>query len=170
MQVPDSLQRSMEGAGNANTKVLLGYKKGQSVQVPDLETELEVDMSAELAVQVQPKLVKPKKVAGAPFKADFCFRDGKVSLRTPADTTDMVLEYQCRWGQVNVGALSKALQERGMGEVFVHEDSSAAIMVEIRSPSKAWIELGPNTSHIKANESSLRLLIADAVNSVLQVM
>lgn len=164
MQVPDSVQRSIEGAGNA--KVILGYKNGQLVQVPDLETELEVDMSAELAVQVQPKLVKPKKVAGAPFQADFCFRDGKVSLRT----SDVVLEYQCRWGQVNVGALSKALQERGISEVSVHEDSSAAIMVEIRAPSKAWIELGPNSSHIKANESSLRQLLADAVNSVLQVM
>jgi len=176
--VPDFSQRSLEAA-ESNTKVLLGYEVGRSVQVPNFETELEVDMCAELALQVQPKLVKPKTVAAAPFQADFCFRDGKLSLQTPASSSLSSDDYQCRWGQVNVGALSRALQERGMGDVSVHEsvvDESSALsahisfVVEIRSPSRAWIELGPNSSHIKANEPSLRHLIADAVNSVLQVM
>lgn len=167
-----------------NTKVVLGYKKGRSVRVPNFETELEVDMSAELALQVQPKLLKPRKVAAAPVQADFCFRDGKLSLQTPASSSLSTDVVQCRWGQVNVGALSRALQERGMGDVSIHEsvvDESSAVregpvsayksfMVEIRSPARAWIELGPNSSHIKANEPSLRHLIADAVNSVLQVM
>lgn len=157
--------------------MILGYTKGRSVRVPSFGTELEVDMSAELALQVQPKLMKPKKVAAAPFQADLCFRDGKLSLQTSSLFTDVVHEYQCRWGQVNVGALSRALQERGMGDVSVHEELSEGpasaqktFTVEIRSPSRAWIELGPNSSHIKANEPSLRHLIADAVNSVLQVM
>lgn len=147
-------------------------------------------MSAELALQVQPKLVKPKKVAAAPFQADFCFRDGKLSLQVPtasglsSDVAVSSHDYQYRWGQVNVGALSKALQERGISDVSFHEpvvDESSTgreghaserkpLLVEIRSPSRAWIELGPSSSHIKANEPSLRHLIADAVKSVLQVL
>jgi hypothetical protein len=111
-------------------------------------------MSAELALQVQPKLVKPKKVAAAPFQADFCFRDGKLSLQIPtasglsSDVAVSSHDYQYRWGQVNVGALSKALQERGISDVSFHEpvvDESSTgreghaserkpLLVEIRSP------------------------------------
>lgn len=158
------------------TKLTLSYKNTQSVRVPNSETELEVDMSAELALQVRPKLVKPKQVAAAPFQADFCFRDGKLSLQSSLlSSHDVLHDYHYRWGQVNVGALSRALQDRGMGDVSVHESvleasSQKCFMVEIRSPSRAWIELGPNSSHIKANEAEVRRLIADAVNSVLQVM
>ncbi|KAG0566253.1 hypothetical protein KC19_7G049700 [Ceratodon purpureus] len=181
--VPEFLQKSLEGAGSTSTKALLGYKEGRSVQVPNFETDIEVSMSAELALQVQPKLVKPKKVAAAPFQAEFCFRDGNLSLQIPT-TSSLSSDYQYRWGQVSVGALSRALQERGIGDISFHDppvdESSTSreghaterktLMVEIRSPSRAWIELEPNRSHIKANEPSLRRLIADAINSVLQVM
>lgn len=183
VQVPEFLQKSLEGAGSTSTKALLGYKEGRSVQVPNFETDIEVSMSAELALQVQPKLVKPKKVAAAPFQAEFCFRDGNLSLQIPT-TSSLSSDYQYRWGQVSVGALSRALQERGIGDISFHDppvdESSTSreghaterktLMVEIRSPSRAWIELEPNRSHIKANEPSLRRLIADAINSVLQVM
>jgi hypothetical protein len=169
---------------------LLSYRKGCTVRVPHFENQLEVQMSAELALQVQPKPVKPSKVAAALLHADLWSRDGIWSLQPASmakcsgDLLPGLQSFQYRWGQVNVTALLTALKDRGLFDIRIQETASEEVgnehfttgdlklevetaMVEIRSPSQAWIEIRPNSSHIKADDPSLRHLIAAAVHSVL---
>jgi hypothetical protein len=186
--VPEFLLHKKLEATESNH--LLSYRKGCTVRVPHFENQLEVQMSAELALQVQPKPVKPSKVAAALLHADLWSRDGIWSLQPASmakcsgDLLPGLQSFQYRWGQVNVTALLTALKDRGLFDIRIQETASEEVgnehfptgdlklevetaVVEIRSPSQAWIEIRPNSSHIKADDPSLRHLIAAAVHSVL---
>ncbi|CAK9860072.1 unnamed protein product [Sphagnum jensenii] len=186
--VPEFLLHKKLEATESNH--LLSYRKGCTVRVPHFENQLEVQMSAELALQVQPKPVKPSKVAAALLHADLWSRDGIWSLQPASmakcsgDLLPGLQSFQYRWGQVNVTALLTALKDRGLFDIHIQETASEEVgnehfttgdlklevetaVVEIRSPSQAWIEIRPNSSHIKADDPSLRHLIAAAVHSVL---
>ncbi|CAM6041437.1 unnamed protein product [Sphagnum compactum] len=185
--VPEFLLHKKLEATESNC--MLSYRTGCTVRVPHFENQLEVQMSAELALQVQPKPVKPSKVAAALLHADLWSRDGIWSLQ-PAimaksgNLLPGLQSFQYRWGQVNVTALLTALKDRGLFDIHILETASEEVgnerfttgdlqldvetaVVEIRSPSQAWIEIRPNSSHIKADDPSLRHLIAAAVHSVL---
>ncbi|CAK9257653.1 unnamed protein product [Sphagnum jensenii] len=186
--VPEFLLHKKLEATESNH--LLSYRTGCTVRVPHFENQLEVQMSAELALQVQPKPVKPSKVAAALLHADLWSRDGIWSLQPASmakcsgDLLPGLQSFQYRWGQVNVTALLTALKDRGLFDIHIQETASEEVgnehfttgdlklevetaVVEIRSPSQAWIEIRPNSSHIKADDPSLRHLIAAAVHSVL---
>lgn len=186
-QIPEFLISKLGASQNTKVKSTLSYKRGQTLRVPNFENELEVDMSAELALQIQPKSVKSKKVATALLEADLYFQDGKLSLETPTSnlSEDEMARggHRSRWGQVNVNELFTALKNRGLNDLCIRESTGEdsevepkdvnerkSFVVEIRSPSQAWVEIGINSSHIKADEPSMRHLIADAVNSVLKVL
>lgn len=170
----------------------LFYKKGQTVQVLNSKTEVEVDMLAELALEVQPTSVKPKSLAAASFRADLCLKDGRALLRkAPTISSDAASDhvltnwhkYRCQWGTIPVDDLLKAFHERGVFDIHIQQARSddylmteecfdkdherKAYVVEIRSPSQAWIKVFPNSSHIKTNDPSLRSLVADALDSIL---
>ncbi|CAM6099663.1 unnamed protein product [Calypogeia fissa] len=180
------------GDGSDDLKArLFSFKLWKTIKIPSTRNHnnLEVEMSADLALQIQLKQVKAGKIAAAHLKADLQVRDGHWSLDVASPATffkglpfHSLPRYQIRWGKVNVDSLLTGLRERGLYDLQVTEgtgleDSEGmetsdgkVVTIEIKTPSRARIEISSSKINVHANEPSLRRLIVEVVNSALSVL
>lgn len=167
------------------------FKFWKTVKIPSLpnQNDIQVEMSADLALQIQLKQVMSGKIAAARIRADLHVRDGRWSLDVASPATcykgmpfPSLPRYQIRWGDISVDTLLAGLRERGLHDIHVveeaeHDDAEAmdvadskAVVIEIKSPNRARIEVSPSNINVHTNEPSVRRLIADVVNSALNVL
>ncbi|BFI25527.1 integrator complex subunit 9 [Marchantia polymorpha subsp. ruderalis] len=188
--VPESFKglESSSRQGSVPGGEVLCYKSWQLYKVPRFQYDLEVEMSADLALQIQLKQIKSGKVAAARLSADLHVKDGRWSLDLPSPSSycggslRSLPRHQIRWGKVDVDSLLTAFKERQMYDVYVTERtmqddqspqdkrSNNEIIIEITSPSAAKIEISSTRINVHANEPGLRRLIVEVLKSALNVL
>ncbi|KAL3700369.1 hypothetical protein R1sor_018391 [Riccia sorocarpa] len=164
------------------------YQLWQPYKIPRFQNDFEVDMTADLALQIQLKQIRSGKVAAARLSADLHVRDGRWILEMPSPSSSSggvvrcLPRHQIRWGKVDVDTLLTAFKERQIHDVYVTERTiqdeqnlqdkmeRKEVIIELTSPSPAKIEITSATISIHANEASLRRLIVEVLNSTLNVL
>jgi hypothetical protein len=156
------------------------FKRWKTIKIPSIPelNNLEVEMSAQLAFQTEPKEVKAGKIPAAHVRADLLCKDGQLSLKVASPATAFkglnvysTPRYQIQWGKVSIDSLLTGLRELGLYDLHVLERSeedfvetmeSKVVIIEVKSPSRAMIEGG--SSRINIQEPSLSHLILEVVN------
>lgn len=141
---------------------------------------IEVDMAAEVACRVHPKQLD-SGIAVSHMTMSVHQKEGKWLLDLPVSSEVCEGVFPTRedicWGTVKITDLVNNLKERGLCcEVRSQtlDDTNGSIPREdciiVTSPSPAKVELGPHTTLIETDDPGVRLLITDAVKSLLNVV
>lgn len=181
---PEALQKGILKMALKEQSILF-YCKGQTLRIPCLKDDIEVDMATDLAFQLRPKQVGQEKSAVAKLKAELHMEDGRFSLKSiaPSGPSSTFSNQQCRKGVVNPDNLLAALRDRGICASIeddvtsetVREDkkendkSVLQFIVKISFPSKAIIEVRDKDTSIRTEDVAICDHIFNALNSIMHV-
>lgn len=181
---PEALQKGIHKMALKEQSILF-YCKGQTLRIPCLKDDIEVDMATDLAFQLRPKQVGQVKSAVAKLKAELHIEDGRFLLKSiaPPGPSSTFSNQQCRKGVVSPDILLVALRDRGICASIEDEVTSEMIIedkkendksvlqfiVKVTSPSNAIIEVRDKDTSIKTDDVAICDHIFNALNSIMDV-
>lgn len=181
---PEALQKWIHKIALKEQSVLF-YCKGQTLRIPCLKDEIEVDMATDLAFQLRPKQVGQEKSTVTKLKAELHREDGRFLLKSaaPSCQSSTLSNQQCRKGVVNSDNLLLALRDRGLcasiedgvtSEMVSKDEkendrNALQFIVKISSPSKAIMEVRDKDISIRTDDVAICDSIFNALDSIMHV-
>lgn len=181
---PEAFQKRIHIMALKEQSVLF-YCKGQTLRIPCLKDEIEVDMATDLAFQLRPKQVGHEKSTVTKLKAELHREDGRFLLKStaPSCQSSTLSNQKCGKGVVNSDNLLLALRDQGLcasieddvtSEMVSKDDkendrNALQIIVKISSPSKAIIEVRDKDISIRTDDVAICDNIFNALDSIMHV-
>ncbi|GMH05092.1 hypothetical protein Nepgr_006932 [Nepenthes gracilis] len=167
--VPEDFTR-LFASPNSNMFSFLKYSESETLHIPSLKYNSELEIAADLASQLHWRPLRQDDINITRLKGELLMDHGKQRLLLGNESTDTS---QCRplmhWGSLELESLLTALQNMGInGSVeTVSGTSNRAYVLLVTEPSKALIEVGPTSTVISAADENLASLISEAVENIL---
>ncbi|XP_048495658.1 uncharacterized protein LOC104887497 isoform X3 [Beta vulgaris subsp. vulgaris] len=158
--IPEDL-KTLVGIPNAKSIPVIYYSENIMLRVPSLKKSAELEISSDLASQLQWISLKEDDINLTRLKGELSLEHGKYRLLSGNDS---------KGTQIDSGRLSNVLQNMGLKpsiEQAANHGSGRSFDLHVHEPNKALIEVRPTRILISTTDKDLASRIAKAIDSML---
>lgn len=169
--MPEDLKKQIRFT-NADSFSVFHYSENETLCIPSLKDNSELEIETDLAFQFQWRRLKHENMNITRLKGELSVDHGKhrlLSAKQPANSSkDRPLLH---WGSPDLEALLNTLSKMGINASVEQGAGSCGskntYLVHVHDPKKASIEIGTTGTVISAVDENLASLIFEAIDSVL---
>lgn len=151
---------------NTNTFTFLYYSENETLRVPNLKNNIQLDIATNMASHLHWRKLKDCEMNIARLKGQLFMEQGKHRLLSREDHLDCAQTRSLlRWGSIDLKRLMIELEQMGItASVDQGEDASS---LHVHQPNKALIDVRANTITISTAEENLAILVYEAIGRLL---